>query len=230
MSFWSVLERVGESVGVLEVEDASSTPAPTPTAASAPVIGQSASVRPPAAVAPADVNRIAELDKTSRDRLIQAMQGAGANAVTDLGDMLDTLRDAIPDERTLYSKALNVLAKKGITTVQVVGDYDKCIGVLEENAREFEANCKSQKESRIGTRLKAIETYNATIAAKQQQLLQLQQEISDLQQKSNTDQASIAGEQAKIDQVQERFTLAYRAIRSEVEAQRTKVSTYGVAS
>lgn len=231
MGLFDLLEKVG--LGSYEEAPDENQAAPVASPSVAPVMGQGTSVRPLsqiASVTTEDVARIAKIDAGARELLMKALQDAHVGTVTDLGDTLDMLKDAIPDERTLYSKALGLLAKKGVSTPQVLSDYDKCLGVLEESSRHFEANQKAQQETRIGSKQKAIDASNATIQQKLAQMEALQQEVTALQTQAQIDQASIAGEQAKIAQVQERFAVVYRAIRGEVEAQRNKVTTYGAVS
>lgn len=155
------------------------------------------------------------------------MRAAKAPLVEDLGDMLETLRDSIPDEGSLYKAALKILAKKGFAVTAIREDYDKCIGALEASSREFAAQLKGQLDARVGAKLKTVEDCNQQIAGKQKQIAALQEEAAALAVTAHEAQNGITDEQAKLNLMQERFTINYQALRTEMERNCAKVTQYG---
>ena len=235
--FWDTLSNGLISVGLAErVETtAEEVATPAPIAGVPPLNVQvPAGTFPPAVTVVAPVQatpelqaRLAELDRAAKDRLIQVMAEDGAPLVEELSDTLETLADAIPDEGARFKAALKLMVKKGSPIGAVLGDLDKCLGVLDQNFRTFETDTKGQLDQRVGTKVKAVQDIDGLIKAKGDQITALQNEIAELTLKRNEQQAGITVEQQKIAQVQERFGMVYRAIRTQVETQRAKVAQYG---
>lgn len=221
--FWQVLEKIGLAE---TVEDAPTEAAPAvkPSTGStpAPVI-QSPKVIDPEAQA-----KLAELDKSARQQLAQAMEASGATLVEELGETLETLKESgVEDEKIRYTAAIKGLIKKGHPVAAICQDVDKCIGVLEDKNREFSSQLKTQFDKRVGTKTQTVQTSQDQIKVKQAQKAKLDQEIADLTAQRTEAQSGITDEQNKLTQVGERFDMAYKAIRSEVEAQRAKIAQYG---
>jgi chromosome segregation ATPase len=178
----------------------------------------------PLAVAKADIDA---LDQGSRTKLIAAMRGAKAPLVEELSDMLDTLKENIPDEGSLYKAALKILAKKGFAITAIREDYDKCIGALESSNREFAAQLKGQLDARVGAKHKVVEDCNQQMADKQSQIAALQAEVATLAATAHEAENGIAAEQTKLNLMQERFNINYQALRTEMERNCAKVIQYG---
>lgn len=181
----------------------------------------------PAAPDPEEAARNAALDKMVKKQLADAIEQAGAALVEELVDLMDTLRDSIPDEKLRYTTALKILMKKGSSVVAICTDIDKCIGALEAKEREFNATLKDQFDKRVGGRGDVVTSCDEQIAAKTAQITQLQNEIADLTVKKSEAQTGISEEKDKLEQAQERFTLAYHTFRTEIESQRAKITQYG---
>ena len=232
--FWNAIGAGLAKVGLAEAEE------PGPEQAESPGHRSPGNVAPPpraAAAAPSraaspvppppDAGRIAELDKAARERLIAAMQNDGAPLVEELADALDTLAEAIPDEKARYLAALKLQVKQGHPVTAILSDFDRCLGCLDENHRTFEADTKIQLDRRVGTKVQAVAQYEQQIRVKGEQIEALRLEIAELAAKRQEDQAGILIEQQKITQVQDRFGLIYQAIRADIEAERAKIAQYG---
>jgi hypothetical protein len=177
-------------------------------------------------VVPADpelTQRLAKIDSMVRDRLTSAIDKAGVLALKELGDTLDTLADAIPDEGARLKAAIKLVSKK-YSSGALLQDIDKCIGVLEESDRIFAEESKVQSEKTVGGKTRLVEELTTAIAQKEQQISILRQEIVSATAQRDTEASSIAGEQTKIALVQERFRSAYQAIRTTLESQRAKIT------
>ena len=224
--FWQVMEKIGLAETVEEDTPPAAEASIKPTGsipAPAPVVQRAPSVSDPETQA-----KLAELDKSARQQLAQAMEGAGASLVEELGDTLETLKESgVEDEKVRYTAAIKGLTKKGHSVSAICQDMDKCIGVLEDKNREFASQLKGQFDKRVGTKTQTVQTCEYQIKVKQAQKAKLDQEIYDLSAQRTEAQSGITDEQNKLTQVGERFDMAYKAIRSEVEAQRAKIAQYG---
>lgn len=212
----------GKSLRSMFVEDdAPSTDAATPAGphATAPVISNQ-----PIIAAPSKADQQA-LDDKLQKLLIDAVEAAGIDGYKAFDDILDSLEDVIPDVNARYKKAMEILGKQGHDPVSLLNDIDKAIGALETESRTFEQNQKSQFQASVGALTKSVETTTQQITVKQQQADTLLKEVADLKQKRVTDQATIATEQSKIDNVQSRFGIVYRVLMSDIQNQRSIVAT-----
>jgi hypothetical protein len=212
---------------VEKTEDAPATsvnppaaPSPAFPAAQAPPMTQSA---PPPGVDPA---KIAALDESARKQLLDAMEATGSKHFPELKTFLTTLEAAIPSEPARYQTALKLCAAKQISVVALTGDLDAALGALDEKNRVFASELKGQFDNRVGAKAKAVEEYNASIVAKLAQIAALQQENIELTQKRDQEQGGIAEAQAKINLLQQRFTVVYNDVRSSVEHEKTKLLEY----
>jgi hypothetical protein len=133
----------------------------------------------------------------------------------------------VDDEKVRYTAAIKSLIKKGHPVSAICQDVDKCVGVLEDKNREFASQLKAQFDKRVGSKTQTVQTCDAQILAKTAQKEKLNQEIADLAAQKSEAQQGITDEQLKLTQVGERFDMAYKAIRSEVESQRAKIAQYG---
>jgi chromosome segregation ATPase len=218
--FWKGLAKVGL---VTIEDDAVTTAVPESEASPQPITSRP----PPRAAATGDRELVAALDTSSRDQLVAAMEASGAQLVEDLMDMIGTLRENISDETALYKAALKILIKQGNTVSAIRQDFDKCIGALEATSRDFAAQLKAQLDKRVGGKLKIAQDCKAQMAAKQQQIETLQNEVANLAAQAHEAESSVADEQAKLDLAQQRFTHNYTAIRGEIEGTYAKVAQHG---
>lgn len=203
-------------------------PIPPPVYTSAPSghVTRYQPVAPP--VDPALTAYVAELDKTSQDRLIHVMANDGAPRVEELMDTLETLAEAIPDERSRYTAALKLMGKKGSAVSAVLADYDTCLRVLDEHYRQFEGETQGAIQRKVGSRQQAVESLTRQMGEKEAQIAALQREIQELGVKRDAEQAAIAAESQKIELAKSRFDGVYANIRSGVQTQREKIAAYGV--
>lgn len=226
--FVSFLTRAGVLSEVpAETPAADATPAPPTTSATPAAAAPKAVAAPVVGTDPDQAKKLAELQASVQKRLIDVMENDGAPLVEELMGTLETLQDSIPDERACFLAALKLLKKRSITVQSILGDYDKCLGVLEENKRLFEADIQKQVDQRVGAKQRAVADYEKAIQAKNEQIATLQQEIADLVVKKDTEQSAVSVERSKIDQFHGTFNVVYQNVRSAVEQQRVKVSQYG---
>lgn len=220
-SFWKTLERIGV---VDQVQDQPPPPAnPSQAEVTVQVVQARSKV---AAPAPIDAAKLADLDASMTKLLVNAMQNDGAPLVEEISDSLETLAEAIPDEASRYKTALKMMVKRGNSAPVILSDFDKCLGVLEENKRTFEGQQKSQLDAKVGSKVRNVESIEAKIVEAKNSIAALQQQITTLQVQRDSEQAGISTEQHKIEQVQGRFTAVYGAIRSNIEQMRAKIAQY----
>lgn len=155
------------------------------------------------------------------------MEASGAPLAEELGDLIETMRETIPDETALYKTAIKFLLKKGHSLTEVRQDFDKCIGALEAKDREFETQLRAQFDKRVGSKNQTVSGCQHQIEFKQADIKRIQEEIATLEAQAREAQSSIAAEQDKLTLAQSRFTLVYKALRSQIETQSAKIAQHG---
>lgn len=227
-SFFKVLETVGlvEAIQPQANPSANSQPADK-TLVSAAATAVPVTSQPMTQMSAEQAGQIAALDKNAKDRLISVMEADGAPLCEELVSTLETLEDVIPDERSRYGAALKLMTKKGTPVGAILSDYDKCLGALDESFRVFEAETKEAIQRKVGLRQSGVNTIEDSIQEKTQQIAALQEQIVGLQVKKDLEEIEILKERSKIDLVQDRFVLVYKALRLKVEEHRTKILSYG---
>jgi len=227
------LAKIGLADAV-EVEDKPSVPpvaAPTLTNANPYVVPAQwpTTVPAPTPVPPPgyDPERIAKYDASAQTALQEVFQSVNVRLIPELQTLLTTLEAAIPAEPMRYQTALKIFTAKGTPITAILSEYDLYIGALEEKNRVFSNEIKGQFDTRVGSKIKAVQDYDAQIVATQAQIETLKQQIADLTVKRSTEQGGIAEAQGKLELMQQRFTLQYNAMRSKVDQQKTQVAEYG---
>lgn len=216
---WGLLQKAG----VIEVSD-------DPIEGAKPADKPITSPPQPSAIKVETVEerkQIAEIDTMVREQLANAMADSGAKLVEELGDLLETLGESIPDEKLRYSTAIKILNKKGSSVSAICNDIDRCIGVLEQKDREFNATLNDQFNKRVGGKTQQAAACEEQIAVKRSQIDKLQSEIAELNVQHGNATAGIVEEKEKLEQVKNRFQTAYVAMRNEIDAQRAKITQYG---
>lgn len=217
---WKFLESAGV-VTLGEDEPATEEVAPTPpptTTGSVPTVAAPAPV--------IDTARFAEVDRSCRAKLEQAMANDGAPLPEQFMETLSVL-ESIPVEEARYKTALQLLGKQGHSAGAVLSDYDKTLGVLETTARAFESSLQNQIAAKVGSKQAAVERLATDIETKRAQIQAMQTEIEQLTRQRDSEQNGITEEQLKITTVQQRFQVIYGHVKVEITAQRAKIAQYG---
>jgi chromosome segregation ATPase len=202
-------------------------PAAVPAQAPSPAVAAVAPIAASLTAAPSpDVEKVRALDQSAQKAFIDALEKDDAPLFEELSGTLEALRESILDEGARYKAALKLLSKRA-SVQQILTDYDKSIGTLEQTFRDFEKDSKRQSEARVGSKRQAVESLGQQIATLNQQLEALRNQIADLAAKQTTEQASISTEEAKVTLVGQRFELAYNQLRNEILSQRAKIAQYG---
>lgn len=212
------------SVGLGDIEEVPEAPAAVPVVPAAPSI---AAPSTPVIAPSEDASRAAKYDESARAELEAALQGTNARLIPELQTLLATLETAIPVPATRFQTALKILTGKGTPLAAVLSEFDLYAGALEEKNRVFSKEIKDQFEARVGSKVKAVQDFDAQIAAAQSQVATLQQKIVDVTQARIVEQGGIAEAQAKLELLQRRFTLQYEATRAQIDQQKAQVAEYG---
>lgn len=216
-----------KGVFVEDVPDESPAAAqPVPTSAPAPAVPIAGSVVPPA---PADAEKIRKLDASASKIFIDALEKDDAPLFEELSGTLESLKEAIPDEAARYKAALKLLSKRA-SVQQILTDYDKSVGTLEETYRNFERDNRQQMDARVGSKRQAVEALGQELQQLNQQLEALRTKIADVASRQSAEQAGISTEETKVALVGQRFELGYNAFRNEILSQRAKIAQYGQGS
>ena len=225
MSIWDKIGSAAVAVGLAEATEPEQAAAKNP--------GQAVAVVPPGTTltgpAPVklstytpsmDATRQRELDEKARAIIVDALKNDGAPLVEEISDSLETLAEGVPDESACYKMALKMATKRGHSPSAIVNDFDKCLGVLDESRRTFEANMKQAMDSQVGAKVRSVASLDSEIET-------LQRSLAEKVRQRSEEQAAISVEQTKINQAQERFTVVYGAIRNDIENKRAKIAQHG---
>ncbi len=205
---------------------------PDPVVASVPVTKSGATMRnTPIPTVPVDQALLtpmkAQADQAARQRLEQAISASAPAGYSDVSDTILTLADSIPDESQRYKAALKLAAKHGHSVSDLLGDFDKCIGVLESKGREFQDEIKSQVEKKVGSRQAKVRTIEGLVSQNQSRIGALHKEIEQLTEQLSTENSAISADTARIQDVNDGFTASYDAVLAQLVDQRKKIELYG---
>ncbi len=143
-----------------------------------------------------------------------------------LGDMIEPLAQAIPDEGTRYVTAINII-KKTHPVEALLSDFDRCLGAIEDSKQQFEGALERQLRQRVGAREATIKNNDERMETLNTQIAQLTRQLQTLQAERDEAQGSIAKERHQLDLTKQQYELAYREVRHGLEAQRAKVVQHG---
>ncbi len=190
------------------------------------------SVAPPAAASAGIVPErpTSAPDQAAKERLETLLAGSAPPGYVELHDFLSTLSDSIPDETARWRAALKLAAKRGHNVEALLGDFDKCLGILEEKYRQFDADTREQIKKKIEGRQSAIEALDQQILAKEGLVVQIQAEIKDLAEQRRSESAAKDSSEAKILAVKGGFDSAYRIVHLQVSDNRRRLEAFGKAS
>lgn len=200
-------------------KNASDQPQGTPTSA--------APVHVVVAPQPVHVVPAATVDPIMRKKLEEAIAAESPPGYSEITGHLVTLGEDITDEKTLYRSAIKIASKNGHDLAALLGDMDKCIGVLEAKEREFNEEAQRQINTKVGARRGAITKREQEIEAKTAMIAQLQQEIAQLRQDNLAETEVISSETAKITATSNNFNVTYQVVHAALIDQRNKIATYG---
>jgi hypothetical protein len=211
-----------KSLIVEEVPENGTTPAAPsgqPTVTPASTLPMVASIPTPAPVA--------VVDPSVQKKLEEGLAAEAPPGYAEIINNLTALAEDVTEERARYRAAIRMAAKNGHSQVALLGDMDRCIGILEAKNTEFADEVKRQIETKVGARRASIANREAEITAKTELMARLQQEIGQLQQDNLTESEQISSETSKITSIGNNFRFAYQAVLSNIQTIRNKISTYG---
>jgi hypothetical protein len=205
------------SLGLAENEESVPPPAALPPTPSTPPGAPNALVTRECI---ADTNRSDKYDESAKAALAEVFQNTNVRLIPELQSLLATLEAAIPVEALRFQTALKIFSSKGTPIAAILSEYDVYAGALEEKNRVFSKEIQDQFEARVGSKIKAVEGYDAQIA-------NLQKQVTELSAQRETDRAGIAEAKSKLELLQQRFGVQYNATRVRVEQQKAQVAEHG---
>lgn len=159
------------------------------------------------------------MDAPLKLKLESAMDSVSKH-VDDFVDVLETLEGLTPDESVQYRKALDLLAKRGVTATDLVCDFDACLGALDQEERTFVSELQARLDQEVGGRQKSVQQMDADIA-------KMEAELRQLRERREADQASIAVSESKLTAVRSRYVAVCGRLRATVSGQKDRVLKYG---
>jgi chromosome segregation ATPase len=137
---------------------------------------------------------------------------------------MDLLKEDLPDEEARFKAAVKMVVRRGPTMVDLIGDVDSCVGVLQQKGREFRQELESQIDKKVGAKKRKLKETDDLVAAKHLQIEALSKEIQDLTGQRNDIYAAINDGQREIDEVRDRFEVVYKSVQEELEAKKARLS------
>lgn len=205
-----VPEKREEATTVPEVPAA--RPAPNPALAQ-----RNTPLPPPPAV----------IDQTVRNKLAEAVAGSAPPGYAELHANISALAEDMPDENARFRAAVKLAIKKGHSVPALLGDVDKCVGILEAKKAEFEKASSVQVEKNVRSRQTEAGGIEANINAKMFEIERLQREVQEATAKRAQLLLDAENEAWRLEAIKTGFVAAYESVKKEILDLRNKIEAQG---
>lgn len=169
---------------------------------------------------------IDSLDKSSRDKLEQAITAKSPKFFAKLNDLLNTLAEDMPSEAARYKTAIKLLVKDGASPTAIVSDIDLCISAIDETNKDFTEKVSKKIDDQVSLHKSNIVNIDQQLQLKTQQIQSLQAEIVSFTQAREQENNSITTESAKLNLRKDRFSIVYNQLHGQLDSQKQKLSEY----
>lgn len=154
------------------------------------------------------------------DRLQADLEAGAPEGYKDFVGDLATLADTLDTDDLLYRTALGLAKKQGHTPAGLALDYEKCLRLLDEQGREFDASVQEQITAKVGGRQNEV-------ARLDQEITRLSEQLEQLQGQREAEAAAIETDTARIETTKTRFQGAFEAVRARLNDQKNKIAIFG---
>lgn len=217
-----ILKSLGEAVGVsVEFSDEEKKTETNPNITLQPPKNFPPPSLPISATTQDEIN---SLDKSSKEKLDQAIIAKSPQFYGKLNDLLTTLAEDMPSEAARYKTAIKLLSKEGAAIPSLISDLDLCIGAIESANSDFSTKVSKKIDDQVNTHKTAIATIDSQIQAKTQQIQSLQAELVTLTQNKEQEAGLINTESQKLNLRKDRFTVVYNQLHDQLTAQKQKLT------
>ena len=195
--------------------DKSSAPSP---AAAAPAPATAAAV-PSTRVATQSAG-----DPAIVDRLMTAVNQSTSPGYPEFMRMLETLKEEESDDHKRYRLALRAVSANGITPAKIQQSLADRLRILDRERGKFAGNLQDQLDSRIGNIKSQLDTLRKDIAAKQEAIARLQDDLSGMNAQESSLQTKIDSENERLASVRTSFEASCDTVRKSLEADQNTIS------
>jgi chromosome segregation ATPase len=136
----------------------------------------------------------------------------------------------IPDELTRYKAAIATASTMGVTPQSLIGDVTYYIGILKEEAANFETTMANVIKNAVTAKEQDIKKLDDDTQAKAEQIKKLTEEINDLQQQKSKLHDEIAQRKIEIDKTQNNFETTLKVFVSKINTDLEKIKKYLLTS
>lgn len=171
-------------------------------------------------------DEINTLDKSSRDKLEQAISAKSPQFYSKFNDLLTTLAEDMPSESARYKTAIKLLAKDGATVQSLISDLDLCISAIELTQKDFADKVSKKIAEQTNAHKTSISTIDSQIQAKTQQIQSLQAELVTLAQNKEQESNLINIETQKLNLRANRFSAVYDQLHGQLDTQKQKLTEF----
>lgn len=154
------------------------------------------------------------------DRLLAELEGEAPQGYKDFVGDLATLSEALPTDELIYKSALKLAGKQGHTPAGLSLDYEKCLRLLDEQGRMFEASVQEQITAKVGGR-------QAEVARLDDEIAKLAEQLTQLQAQRDAEAEAIETDTARIETTKIKFQGAFAAVHAQLNDQKTKLAAFG---
>jgi hypothetical protein len=165
-------------------------------------------------------------DQASREKLEAAVVESAPQGYLDFEDFLSTLADSIPDEDSRWRAALKLVSKRGHSPEALLGDFDKCIGILQEKYRQFDAETQEHIKKKVSGRKEKVGSIDSAILLKQEEIAKIQSQIAGLAEERKAEVEAMDASHAKILAVKAGFDSAFRSVHDRIAFRRSKLEQF----
>jgi hypothetical protein len=167
-------------------------------------------------------------DPQIRDSLLKALEDANQEGYDyfEFAKAVEQQKSFVESEQIRFQTTHAAASVMGVTPEKLVGSAQFYLGILNQKEKEFLTALDQNKLSQVDQKKKEIQTIEANIAQRAEQINRLTQEINDLQQKKVRIAGELSASEQKIETVRGNFYSTLKAIVGRVSADIEKIKKY----
>ena len=169
-------------------------------------------------------------DQKIYDQLRKAMSDSKSTGVgyLEFSKVKKTFDNKGMSEQDKYTTAFQTMQAmaEGVTKDSVLATVDRYLGVLDNEASDFNAGMAEQTMAKVGTATAKAKQCDAAIADKQAQITKLQDEMRALQEQSANANIEAQAQQVKIDTVSKNFKATLDSLRGIIVTDKSNIQKY----
>jgi len=168
-----------------------------------------------------------QVDEDIQNQLLQALEEANIDGYDyfEFRGSLENMKAVIPNEPERF-KAAYAAVSAMVKPERLIETAQYYIDKLDAKKNEFEALCAQMTEQNVTAKENEAQAIDESIAQKQEQITQLNQQISEVQEQKAALLNEAITEKGKIEKVQVNFNMTHKNVVTRIEQDKTKIQTY----